>query len=86
MLFFQPPHVFIEYDPLNEWMGVVSLVDQEVEMHHDLKRLPWGNYLSLDRNVRVVNDYPIDFSDPNNLADVDVIDDVVVEIDPYGYS
>jgi len=53
-------------------------------MHHDLKKLPNGNYLSLDRKDRTITNFPINFFDSNIIEDAEVIDDVVIEIDPSG--
>ena len=84
MLFFQPPVTFIEYEPLEGLINTVVLVDTSLAMHHDLKKLPNGNFLSLDRKDRTVASFPIDATDQSLIADVEVIDDVVIEIDPFG--
>lgn len=84
MLFFQPPVTFIEYEPLEGQINTVVLIDTSLAMHHDLKKLPNGNFLSLDRKDRTVTSFPIDVSDQSLIADVEVIDDVVIEIDPFG--
>lgn len=84
MLFFQPPVTFIEYDSLEDQINTVVLVDTSLAMHHDLKKLPNGNFLSLDRKDRTITSFPIDVSDQSLIADVEVIDDVVIEIDTFG--
>ena len=70
MLFFQPPVTFIEYTPLKGQINTVVLVDTSIAMHHDLKKLPNSNFLSLDRKDRTITSFPIDVSDQSLIADV----------------
>ena len=57
------------------------------QFHHDVRRMPSGNFLTISREEVVVDNFPTDpltQNDPNTYGTVTVRDQPIVEFDPNG--
>jgi hypothetical protein len=71
-------------DPITGLLGV-ELAIPGSGLHHDLLRTPHGTYLSLDRRLVDVADFPTSETDPNAPTETATLnDDLVVEFLPDG--
>lgn len=53
-------------------------------MHHDFIALPNGNFMAIARDIRMVDNYPVNDTDPTQTATREVLDDPIVEFQPDG--
>lgn len=49
-------------------------------LHHTVSTLPNGNFLILDAESRTFPDWPVNANDPADVADAEIVGDVIVEV------